>query len=182
MNGNETAMTKTDNIASFVLRFTQELWQDERGEPQVQWRGHIRHVQGDEEDRFTDFAEAVAFIQRYLTQLTLDAISGSSPMSQEKVLSESFKLWEKFASSYTGMMFQAMEQTISRSEAMKQYLDDATKKALSAWQLPTQPNQDQFVEALGKLQNQLQVLTERVERLENAVMHEQDEADSNDDA
>lgn len=182
MNGTETAMPKTDNIASFVLRFTQELWQDEQGEPQVQWRGHIRHVQGDEEDRFTDFAEAVAFIQRYLTQLTLDAISGSSHMSQEKVLRESFKLWETFASSYTGLMVQAMEQTISRSEAMKQYLDDATKKALGAWQLPAQPNQDQLVEAFGKLQDQLQVLSEQVERLERAVRHGQDGADFNDNA
>jgi hypothetical protein len=181
MNGKETTMIKTDNIASFVLRFTQELWQDEHGEPQVQWRGHIRHVQGDEEDRFTDFAEAVAFIQRYLTQLTLNALTGSETMSQEKVLRESFKLWDQFASSYTHMMFQAMEQTISRSEAMKQFLDDATQKALGAWQLPAQPNQDQIVEMLEKLHDQLKLLSERVERLENAVMHGQDGADSNDD-
>lgn len=103
-------------------------------------------------------------------------------MSQEKVLRESFKLWETFASSYTGLMVQAMEQTISRSEAMKQYLDDATKKALGAWQLPAQPNQDQLVEAFGKLQDQLQVLSEQVERLERAVRHGQDGADFNDNA
>ena len=26
------------DIASFVLRFTQELWQDPQGEPRVEWR------------------------------------------------------------------------------------------------------------------------------------------------
>lgn len=169
-------MTKIDNIASFVLRFTQELWQDAQGEPHVQWRGHIRHVQGDEEGRFTDFAEAVAFIQRYLTQLTLESLSGRNNMSQEKVLRESFKLWEQFASSYTDMMFQAMERTIKQSEALQEYIDESTEKALKAWQLPLEAEPSQIVEALNQLQTQLQALTNRVEHLEKAVKQKPDEA------
>ncbi len=162
-------MTKTHNIASFVLRFTQELWQDMQGEPHVRWRGHIRHVQGDEEDRFTDFAEAVAFIQRYLTQLTLDSLAGDESMSQEKVFQESFKLWEQFASSYTDMMAEAMEQTIKQSEAFKEQVDQATEKAFNAWQLPSQPGQEKVLDALENLQNQIQTLTDRVEKLEKEL-------------
>jgi hypothetical protein len=163
-------MLKTqNNIASFVLRFTQELWQDAQGEPHVQWRGHIRHVQGDEEDRFTDFAEAVVFIQRYLTQLTLTAVSGGQSMSQEKVLRESFKLWERFASSYTDMMLGAMEQTIKQSEALREQMDEATEKALKAWQLPGRSDQKQIVEALDSLQQHIQTLADKVDRLEQAL-------------
>ncbi len=163
-------MIKTqNNIASFVLRFTQELWRDAQGEPHVQWRGHIRHVQGDEEDRFTDFAEAVAFIQRYLTQLTLEALTGGQPMNQEKVLQESFKVWEQFASSYTDMMFEAMQHTVKQSETFREQLDQAAERALKAWQLPTRPDQGQLVEAIKSLQAQVQALTSKVESLEKAM-------------
>ena len=93
-------MSKPHNIASFMLRFTQELWRDPHDEPHVRWRGHIRHVQGDEEERFTDFAEAVSFMQRFLTRLTMDTFAGATDMSQDKVFFESFKLWNQFATSY----------------------------------------------------------------------------------
>lgn len=162
-------MKPQNNVASFVLRFTQEMWRDAQDEPHVQWRGHIRHVQGDEEDRFTDFAEAVAFIQRYLAQLTMKAIAGGQNMNQEKVLQESFKLWEQFASSYTGMMFEAMEQTVKQSQTFKEQIDQATQRALKAWQFSEQPDQKQVVEALKSLQAQIETLAAKVETLEQAL-------------
>lgn len=163
-------MIKTqNNIASFVLRFTQEVWRDAQGEPHVQWRGHIRHVQGDEEDRFTDFAEAVTFIQRYLAQLTLEALSGGQNISQEKVLGESFKVLEQFTSSYADMMLGAIEQTVKQSQTFKEQIDHATERALKAWQISVPSDQKQLVEVLTSLQAQLQTLTEKVERLEKAV-------------
>ncbi|MCK6625708.1 MAG: energy transducer TonB [Anaerolineae bacterium] len=169
-------MIKTqNNIASFVLRFTQELWRDAQGEPHVQWRGHIRHVQGDEEDRFTDFAEAVAFIQRYLTQLTLEALTGGQPMNQEKVLQESFKVWEQFAASYTDMMFETMQQTVKQSEAFREQFDQAAERALKAWQLSPQPQYGQLVEAINLLQAQVQTLTSKVEDLEKSLQAKTDQ-------
>jgi hypothetical protein len=171
-------MKPQNNVASFVLRFTQEMWQDAQDEPHVQWRGHIRHVQGDEEDRFTDFAEAVAFIQRYLAQLTMEAIAGGQNMNQEKVLQESFKLWEQFASSYTGMMFEAMEQTVKQSQTFKEQIDQATQRALKAWQLPGQPDQKQMIEVLKSLQAQVEALTAKVEKLEQALQAKDGQASS----
>ena len=168
-------MKVQNNIASFVLRFTQELWRDAQGEPHIQWRGHIRHVQGDEEDRFTDFAEAVAFIQRYLTQLTLEALAGGQPMNQEKVLQESFKVWEQFASSYTDMIFKAMQRTVKQSETFREQLDHATERALKAWQLPTQPDQGELVEVIKSLQAQVQALTSKVESLEKTLQAKTDQ-------
>ncbi|RME44517.1 MAG: hypothetical protein D6791_12995 [Chloroflexi bacterium] len=163
-------MMKTQrDVASFVLRFTQELWQDAQGDPHIQWRGQIRHVQGDEETRFTDFTDAVAFMQRYLTQLTLDALPGGDKVDEEKVLRESFKLWEQFASSYTDMMFEAIERTMKQSEAFKQQMDEAVENALKAWQLPVQSDQRQIIEALNGLQAQVQALAEKVENLEKAL-------------
>jgi hypothetical protein len=162
-------MRGQDNIVSFVLRFTQEFWHDSQGEPHIQWRGHIRHVQGNEEDRFTDFAEAVAFIQRFLTQLTMKTVSGGHSLNQEKVLRESFKFWEQFASSYTGMMVEAMEHTVKQSQSFKDQVDQAAERALKAWQLPVQSNQTEVIEKLNALQLQIEALTNKVAVLEKAL-------------
>lgn len=165
-----------NNIASFVLRFTQEVWRDAQGEPHVQWRGHIRHVQGDEEDRFTDFAEAVNFIQRFLAQLTLEALSGGQNISQERVLRESFKVLEQFTSSYTNMVLTALERTVKQSQTFKEQIDHATEQALKAWQISLPSDQKQLLESLVSLQAQIQTLTEKMERLEKAVQAKIDDS------
>ena len=52
-------------IASFVLRFTQD--HTARSDPvYTAWRGVIRHVQTNEEIRFTQIDGALAFIARYV--------------------------------------------------------------------------------------------------------------------
>ncbi|MDX1520712.1 MAG: hypothetical protein R3264_03720 [Anaerolineae bacterium] len=162
-------MTKNQNIASFMLRFTQELWQDAEKEPHVRWRGHIRHVQGNEENRFTDVAEAIGFMQKHLTELTLDTLSGDEPVSQEKVLQESFKLWEQFASSYANMMTQAMEQGLKQSETFRAQMSEARQQALKAWQLPFTGNQADLLETVTALQQQVEALTTKVEALEKKL-------------
>lgn len=47
-------------ISSFILRFTQESDAD------LPWRGVVRHVQSDEESRFTRMEEALRFIGRFV--------------------------------------------------------------------------------------------------------------------
>lgn len=54
------------DVASFVLRFKQHIRPDSAGVPQVEWRGHIRHVQHDGEKCFTELHEAIEFIQTVL--------------------------------------------------------------------------------------------------------------------
>ncbi len=162
-------MTKPHNIASFLLRFTQELWQDTHGEPHVRWRGHIRHVQGNGEERFTDFADAVSFMQRYLTQLTIDTLSGAEELSQEKIFEESFKMWEQFASSYAKMMSQAMEQSVRQSEAFREQMDEAGKRVMDAWRLPFHAGEPDPTETLQQLQAQVEALSQKVETLEQQL-------------
>ena len=165
-------MSKPHNIASFVLRFTQELWQDTQGEPHVRWRGHIRHVQGDQENRFTDFAEAVTFMQQYLTQLTMDTLGGKDSMSQEKAFEESFKFWDQFSASYTKMMSSAMEQSVKQSQVFQDQVEETREKMLGAWQFPFQPNQSELLETLNKMQTQMEVLANKVDELERKLGQE----------
>jgi len=167
-------MSTNRGIASFLIRFTQDLWEDEQGEPRVQWRGRINHVQGDEEQSFTDFSEVVEFIQRHLTQLTLDSMPKDGQMDQEKTLHESFKLWEQFASSYTDLMFDAMERTIQGSQAIKSQMDMTLDEMFKRWRASIQPpveGEDVGIE-LAKLVEQVQVLADRVAYLEKKLDQE----------
>jgi hypothetical protein len=52
-------------IASFVLRFTQEHVSSAKS-PSSAWRGVIRHIQTEEEVRFVQMEDALAFISRYV--------------------------------------------------------------------------------------------------------------------
>jgi polyhydroxyalkanoate synthesis regulator protein len=165
-------MTKNHNIASFVLRFTQELWQDAQKEAHIRWRGYIRHVQGHEENRFTDFAEAVSFMQRHLTQLTMDTLAGDKSMSQDKVFNESFKMWEQFASSYTDMMFQAMEQSLKQSEVFREQVDEVRESAIKAWQFPFQTSQEELLKTVEALRAQVESLSHKVAELEKKLASE----------
>jgi hypothetical protein len=47
-------------ISSFILRFTQET------QVEAPWRGVVRHVQSEEEARFTRIEEALRFIARFV--------------------------------------------------------------------------------------------------------------------
>ena len=155
------------DVASFMIRFTQDMWRNANGDPELQYRGRIRHVQGDEEITFTDFSEAVRFIQEHLAQLTLDALPGDSKMDQEKALRDSFKMWEDFATSYTSMMFETMERTIDQSEAFKRQMDKAVEESMKTWQPQMQAEEDQIAATLANLSAQIEALTARIENLES---------------
>lgn len=100
------------DIASFVLRFTQDIWQDEQGEPRVEWRGHVRHVQDGKELHFKDVAQAVQFFQEVLLQRTNDCLKADDVIDREKAMAESNKLWERFAATYSGMFADAVDSAL----------------------------------------------------------------------
>jgi len=70
-------MDSHTDVTSFVMRFTQETWVQD-GRPRRRWRGLIKHVQSDAEQPFTQFADAVRFIARYV-ELDESTTDGSLP-------------------------------------------------------------------------------------------------------
>lgn len=170
-------MTETQrDVASFLVRFTQDAWHDDQGEPQVEWRGHIRHIQGDNHIPFTDFSEAVAFMQRHMTELTVgsfEALSARDQAERDDPLQETFRLWEKSAAGYASMMFsavrQTMEQTMQQSESLKQQMDSAVRESLKAWTPSSDERSRPILEALLGLRAQVRALAERVSGMEEAL-------------
>ncbi|MFN8423855.1 MAG: hypothetical protein U0470_10925 [Anaerolineae bacterium] len=172
------------DVASFVLRFTQDLYEDEAGESRVRWRGHIRHVQSDADARFTEFADAVAFIQRRLAELTKNAVADRSPADQEQVMADSLQFWERFASGYATMVLDAFSQTMAKSEAVRQQVGEQIERSLTWWTpflgptaggpkppptAPDAPDAAAVLAALGEVAARLRALDEKVTRVEAAL-------------
>ena len=87
---------KADQTASFMVRFNQIIFEED-GESKVQWRGKVSHVQGGEDQSFSDFNDAVKFIQERLADLTIEATKDKSPEQQDSLLKKSFSLWKTMA-------------------------------------------------------------------------------------
>ncbi|MBI5300570.1 MAG: hypothetical protein HY868_00420 [Chloroflexi bacterium] len=57
---------ESPRVESFVLRFVHDTPDDGASPDAHAWRGVVVHVQSNTEINFTDFADAVAFIARYV--------------------------------------------------------------------------------------------------------------------
>ena len=86
-------MSKQQQNASFMVRFNQQIYK-EGDKANHQWRGKKSHVQGGEEKRFTDFNDALVFMQEKLAELTQQATSEESKEEQESILQKSFAMWQ----------------------------------------------------------------------------------------
>lgn len=175
------------DTASFVLRFTQDLWRDQKGEPRLEWRGQVRRVQDGEELRFTDLAEAMNFIQESLLKVTMNAVPKEDKQYQDKAVRQSLKLWEKFAENYTSMMVDAMQQTMKQSESFQRQMNEAVEQVMKPWWMmgfptPAAPKakesesaptsaatQTQILQTLAALQAQISALSDKVSALETQL-------------
>lgn len=84
---------KQEQNASFMVRFNQRIF-EESGESKVQWRGKISHVQDGDEKRFSDFNDALVFMQNKLAELTEKATENEPQEKQESILDKSLSMWQ----------------------------------------------------------------------------------------
>lgn len=84
---------KQEQTASFMVRFHQQIF-DENGESKIQWKGKITHVQDGSEKRFSDFKDALTFMQKKLNTLTEEATKHQTSEEQENILQKSLSMWK----------------------------------------------------------------------------------------
>ncbi len=86
----------SQDLVSFVLRFVRESGEDQ----QARWRGLVKHVQSNTESNFSQFAEALAFMQSHVNEATQAGFDRASraagEMNKADPLSETIKLWGSF--------------------------------------------------------------------------------------
>jgi hypothetical protein len=173
--------TKKDETASFVLRFTQKIFQNEQDEPQIQWRGNMRHVQSGEEKNFSKFEEVTQFIQTTLTDLTVQAMAHKSPEEQKGILSKSFDLWKKMAMETPKLVMdsikdpkkqahhiqeQIQEQMHQVSDVLTQKFEDAKQKLeVDEWRGSSKSDFKSMMKLLEQMSAEIGVLNQKVDKL-----------------
>jgi hypothetical protein len=173
--------TKKDETASFVLRFTQKIFHNEDGEPQIQWRGTMRHVQSGSEKNFSKFEDVTQFIQGILTDLTVQAMENKSPEEQKGILAKSFDLWKKVALDAPKMVIdsikdpkkqahqiqeQIQEQFSQVGDAFNQKLEDARQKLeIDDWRVSSKSDFKTIMKMLEQMSNEISTLNVKVDKL-----------------
>lgn len=172
---NSSIMAKKEETASFVLRFTQKIYENEVGEPQVQWRGNIRHVQGGDERRFSEFEEVVKFLQTKLAELTIAATEHQTPEEQKGVLSKSFDLWKRMATDTPKLLMDTIKDPkkgMAQIQTQISQVGDALNEKFEST-MDQLPDVDSFrvanKEDVSHLNDQINTLMQAMQRLEKKV-------------
>ncbi len=161
-------MSKNDQTASFLLRFTQVIFKDKTGKADVQWRGKITHVQGNDQKNFSELKDAIGFIQNKLSDLTISSIKEDlSPKEKEGILNKSMDIWKKLAKSYPKMVAEAIKdpkaQVIQIQEQISSKAEDLSNLLHLESYKPTSKSDIQ------ELSHQISQLTDLVAKLQKKV-------------
>ncbi len=168
-------MSSSDQTASFLLRFTQNMYKDEGGESNIQWRGKITHVQGDDQKNFSELKDAMEFIQAKLSDLTLSSLEeNTSDEEKEGILNKSLDIWKRLASQYPKMVVdvikdpkaqvvQIQEQISSKAEQITNRLD------LESYTPTSKSDFKQLIDQVSKLSEAVSGLASKVESLETKI-------------
>ena len=168
-------MAKTKHrSASFMLRFTQKIFQDENEEAQVQWRGNIRHVQGGDEKRFTEVESAISFIQEKLKELTLEATENKTKEERDGILTKSFNIWKKVAQDGSKLVLETIKdpkkgvsqiqnQIQGQFENVKEELGQRID--LDPWIASSKEDYQNIMGKLDSLTDEISTLSKKVEKL-----------------
>jgi DNA repair ATPase RecN len=116
--------TKKEETASFVIRFRQMIYDGDTGESEIQWRGNIRHVQGGDEKRFSEFEEVLSFMQEKLSELTIEAMEDKTPEEQKSIITKSFDLWKKMKSTGPKLVMDTIKDPKKQVANIQQQIHD----------------------------------------------------------
>lgn len=165
---------RKDETASFMLRFTQKIFNSESGEPQVQWRGNIRHVQGGEEQRFSKFDDVVAFIQSKLADLTIQAMEDKPIEEQKGILSKSFDMWKKMAFEGPKMVMETIKDPKKGMAQIQDQIQDLShqvkdeisqKLEIDTWKTASKSDFKEIMEKLSDISAEVSALNAKVDQL-----------------
>lgn len=163
-----------DETASFVLRFTQKIFVDEKGESQVQWRGNIRHVQGGDERRFSDFDRVTDFIQTKLAELTVEAMKNQSPEAQKGILAKSFDLWKRMATDYPKKMLETIADPKGQMEQLQEQIQEQVTQVgesvgkrlgIDEWRQVSKADYKNMMQMMESIAQSVEALNQKVDKL-----------------
>ncbi len=166
-------MAKKAQTASFMVRFTQKIY-DEHGESKVQWRGNVSHVQGGEDINFTDFNDAVGFIQQHLANLTMEATHDRTSEEQESILTKSFSLFKSVAATGPKIIKETLKdprkQVATIQGQLSEYGEELLEKVpIDQWRNASKSDLKSMQDTLEKLSKSVAALSKKVDDVHAAT-------------
>lgn len=148
-------MSTTDQSVSFLVRFTQRLF-EENEETKVQWLGNVSHVQGNKDMNFSDFTDAVKFIQDELEKLGREATKDAPEEDQDSILDKSFQ------------MLRLMQDTIKDpkkgiAHVQGQIGELASKVPVDQWRGAKRSDTNKILESLEALTSEVKELRKKID-------------------
>jgi hypothetical protein len=127
------------DMVSFVLRFVREAGEEQ----QARWRGIVKHVQSNTETSFSQFSEALAFMQGYVNEVAQASFEESRRMGEgfaetneyaanvfaANPFAETTRLW----GDYTKTMMDSMGGAMASGAGMTKPMEEMMNATLSAW-------------------------------------------------
>ncbi|MHB0754058.1 hypothetical protein [Polaribacter sp. M15] len=163
---------KQEQNASFIVRFNQQIF-EENNESKIQWRGKITHVQDGDEKRFSDFNDALIFMQSKLAELTEEATKHESSAKQENILYKSLSMWKTIKDIGPKVIRDTIKDPKKQLSHLHEELQDkitiigdeiSEKVHINEWRNASRSD-------FNKIQNQIESLADQIQKLTNKVDH-----------
>ncbi len=161
---------KQEQNASFMVRFNQQIF-EENGEDKIQWRGKISHVQDGDEKRFSDFNDALIFMQKKLAKLTEKATDHKSSEKQESIVEKSLSMWKTIKD----VGPKVIRDTIKDPKKQFNQFQDQIQDQISIFgdEISEKVQIDQWRNAsrsdFNKIQNQITTLSSQLDKLTKKI-------------
>lgn len=164
-----------DQSASFMIRFTQKIYESDSGEPNIQWRGKVSHVQSGDNQGFVEFDKAVDFMQEHLSNITQSNISSKPESEQEGILSKSFDMLRKFKDQAPTFVMDTIKDPIGQvgniqdqiKEQIKDVSEDISQKIdVDSLRSASKSDFKDVLTMMKSMSEQLQVLSDKVDKLD----------------
>ena len=155
------------DMVSFVLRFVREVSEEQ----QARWRGVVKHVQSNTEASFSNFAEAMSFIQERVNELLATTYEEADLMTganrDYNPFLESAKIWSDFMKPYSSMVSETMDEALLRAadSPVSQQMRQAMSSSMAAWGLSAKSDEAQLAQNLQALSEQMAILSAKVDDL-----------------
>jgi len=162
-----------ENTASFIVRFSQKIFEDE-GESNIQWRGNVSHIQGGEKLNFTDFNDAMIFIQAKLKDLTINATQDKTPEERDGLLEKSLDVWKKVTQHGPKFLADTIKDPKKQVQQIQgqiqgqisQLGDEISEKVeIDQWRSASRSDLKKMTEAIEKLSEEVTRLNKKVDEI-----------------
>ncbi len=156
-----------------MVRFNQQIF-EENGESNVQWRGKISHVQDGDEKRFSDFNDALLFMQNKLATLTEKATEHESVEKQESILDKSLSVWQTLKDVGPKVIRDTIRDPKKQLTNLQDEIQDkistfgeeiSEKVQIDEWRNASRSDFHKIKNEIEKLSSQIQKLTTKVDKI-----------------